>query len=165
MNSILEIYRPTCTKASNQTWDKLVYLSPGRNREIFQGGQSQFFSIFSRRDFSFFPVKISILVDPKKFQWFPKIEKQQQKKKGPQLFQSFVPLNCSSQFPPLLFHFFLIFHFSSFSSTFSVFSLLYLPSFFQISRQKLSGGNFLGGALCPVCSPPVTPLLVSDQTC
>ena len=44
----------------------------GRYRKNFQGGGGEVtFPDFSRCDFSLFLVEISILVDPKKFQWFP----------------------------------------------------------------------------------------------
>ena len=70
-----------------------VFISDqGRNREIFQGGGAKsLFPIFSRRDFSFFPLEISILVDPESFSGFLKA-KSKKKKKSPQFFLVLFPL-------------------------------------------------------------------------
>ena len=99
----------------------------GRSRKHFQRGRGvTFFSDFSWRNFSLFLVEISILVDPKKFQWFPKSE-----------FSSFS--SHISNFPLPLFDF------SSFSFFPFPFSLYFHDfTFFPISRPNFPGGKSLG---------------------
>ena len=131
---------------------KASTLCQGRNREIFQRGGGG--SHFSRHDFSFFPVEISILVDPEKdsvVSQMGKANKQTNKQKTPlRFFQSF--FRYISHLPPSIFHFFSNFSilssfpspFSSFSSTFSIFPsspCLVVP----ISPQKFAGGKSVGG--------------------
>ena len=60
---------------------------------------------FSRREFNLFPVEMTILVDPKKFQWFSKSDK-----KSLQIFSVFFPIFFLPLF--MFSHFF--FSFSSF---------------------------------------------------
>ena len=112
------------------------------------------FPNFFRRDFSLFPVKISIsiLVDPEQVHWFPTSEKQNKKKSHHLFF---------SPFSPNIFHypFSFLFHFSSFNSFFSPYFLIFfnishfltffLASFFPNSRKKFPGGKSLGGTPAP----------------
>ena len=116
----------------------------GRNRNIvniFQGRQSH----FSRCDFSFFPVEISILVDPKKLS-VVSVKVTSKKKKGSSAFFSVL-------FPLTFFIFFLPFSiFSDFLLHFPFFTFFSLP---HLSR--LVGENFLveslWGAQCPLPPP------------
>ena len=137
------------------------------------GWQSHFSRFFPLRDFSFFPVEISILVDPEIFQWFTESEKQKRKKKSsaPQLYFVLFPLYSALPFSPLFCSFspyiippslsiFLkifphfpppLFHFSSFSSTFPSFLPFSLPHFSRLFSKNFPVES-LWGALCPL--PP-----------
>ena len=118
------------------------------------GGVKSLFPIFSRRDFTLFPVEISILVDPLNvfcLLSFHESEKQK-KKKSPQLFSvlftrkfeifllSFFIFSSFPSFPfPLFLIFLYIFHFFTF----------FLASFFLIFHQKFPGGKSLRGTMPP----------------
>ena len=130
---------------------------------VYQGAKS-LFPIFPGVILAFSQQKFPFWYTPKKFQWFPKSEKQKKqtkkKKKVLSFFQSFFPFHFSftsstfpffPHFPPSLFHF------SSFSSKLSIFLLFFLASFFPISHQKFPTGKSLGGTLPP--APPLPRML------
>ena len=125
----------------------VIWQVQGRNREIFQGGKVTF-PDFSRRDCSFFRVKNCILVDPEQvsvFSWNFSVPFPLKFSNFLFYFFHFSPFSFLFLLPfPLFLIFFYIFHFS----------LLFLPSFFPISRQKFPGGNSLGGTL-PLTPPPL----------
>ena len=111
----------------------------------------------NRPDFSLFPVKFPFWKTLKKFQWFPKSEKQK-KKKSPQLF-SFLFHPYISNFP----HFYcILYNFSSFSSfaffffsfsfTFSIFIFFSLPHLSRLVAKNFPVES-LRGHFAP-CPPP-----------
>ena len=140
---------------TEDTW-YMCYIARGVTGVFRGGGAKSLFRIFSRCDFSLFPLEISILVDPQK---------------GPQhFFSPFSPfISDFPLFPSFLFSFFLIcFHpCPFFLIIFYIFHFFtfFLASFFPISRQIFPGRKSLGGTLlrpCPCPSPPVTPLHIAD---
>ena len=119
----------------------------GRNRKIFQrGGAKSLCRHFSRRDFRFFLVEISILVDPLKgFTRFLKVKR----KKGRysvlftlKFLIFLLSVFIFSIFPPSLVH---LVHFSSFSSSFSTFFLFSLPHLSRFVTKKFPVESLEGG--------------------
>ena len=110
----------------------------------FFPGVKSLFPIFSRRDFSLFPLKISILVDPKKVSLVLRVKSKKTKQKQKQKSSAF----------SVIFHltfFFSFFHSSSFSSTFPIFTFFYLPHY-----SRLVAKNFPLESLGAPCPPPPT---------
>ena len=131
----------------------------GRNRKIFRrgGGQRLFSRLLSRRDFSLLPVEIFILVIPEKVS---EVSQKWKEKKKSWAFSVLFLLTILI-FNPFLLHFlhsppfsFFPLPFSSFSSTFSIFSL---PRFSRLVAKNFPVES-LWAAHCLLPPTLVTPL-------